>query len=1030
MQLSTRTYVRAFLAFLSSTSIVTAGHPFRQFDTPAFVNYFDSLTADSYAQVDAVDSLVPASCRYGPGFTVPIPSDGNGTVITVTSEEEEVSAATVQSQCSDVDGNTNTDIICVIPAHLILVMDASLVVYALVIRGQLKWDDSSSSSSGGQRSQWLCAGYIAVEDAGRFDMTVQDTPITAWIYLSNNGAHHPLLGTRAFGATGTNNPTIQIKGRELTRTWSLLQVPLAEGDTVLRLAHDPVQMGWKVGDRIAVAPTDDRSQGDAQSFIIVGFERGRLILLDKMSIRFHDASVIPGTAISKRAEVINLSRNIIISGDDFEEVPCDSTLTEAYPGFGTSTEGCMCSPTRQSCTVGLHTIHMYSGVSKIENVRVEKCGQRGIEGKYCLHLHHMEDCPDCLFRNNAVEFSVQRGLIVHSTHRSVSDANVFYDVRGVSIYIEDGNEMENVISNNVGICPWHFETGGCTLPGTSNDQGDTSLNQAGIYLESPNNHLIGNRMANHFNGMLLNAGDGRGPVEGLVCDQRAPLGRWESNVFHSSGRFGTYTLHQNYPVKNTGMSIASNGQTDSCEAFTSDGSDNGLVVTISNNMDYGNAFVGHYEAGDIQYNGHSSFGNLNNIYWKETKSFADGCSSHIVNSHFLNGTMALPDSLGSFIFEHTTLEGVLMEANHHCGEGGTGYLCMPHYVLHQVNWIHTDRLRWVTFKEQNTAYQGGIFSLSPDDALLNTAATGGFFLPQSYQSLVSPEFYYLLGTGKCDSSESLGLGARYEQGILCNVPLRTMKIYSQNGGGDILLQVWDAAHAVPGGSPLSEQTIPFYGINAWKQGYKFPVIPGSDFFYKVSLNGGDVPSNWIIDFGDRTITNRWGVDELRVEIQGRECNGTIRSDHDRQFITADIDKMVREGLGWGRGACTSFSPMPLIICPEQRPPSIRVPEFTIEPTFTPTVPSPSTAPSLRASTESPSLVVRPPQAQTTITFVDITDSEKPVDDPPLLQQLSNNVSLTNIPEFALASSTSHTVWNSLCPVLFLAFAASEFVFCG
>ena len=96
---------------------------------------------------------------------------------------------------------------------------------------------------------------------------------------------------------------------------------------------------------------------------------------------------------------------------------------------------------------------MWGGVSRVENVRLEKCGQRGVEGKYCLHFHHLGSCKDCLYRNNAVELSVQRGLIIHSTHHSTVEGNVFYDVRGGNIYIEDGNEMENTISKQCSNLP-------------------------------------------------------------------------------------------------------------------------------------------------------------------------------------------------------------------------------------------------------------------------------------------------------------------------------------------------------------------------------------------------------------------------------------------------------------------------------------------------------------------------------------------------------------------------------------------------
>ena len=149
----------------------------------------------------------------------------------------------------------------------------------------------------------------------------------------------------------------------------------------------------------------------------------------------------------------------------------DPTLPEAIPGEQTSTLGCRCSTYRQTCTIGLHTIQMHGGVARIQNTRVEKCGQRGVEGKYCLHFHMMESCKDCLFRNNAVENSQQRGIIVHGSHLTSVEGNVLYNVRGSGIYIEDGNEMYNSINYNTIICPFPFDHPtyhGCTVPGTSN----------------------------------------------------------------------------------------------------------------------------------------------------------------------------------------------------------------------------------------------------------------------------------------------------------------------------------------------------------------------------------------------------------------------------------------------------------------------------------------------------------------------------------------------------------------------------------
>ena len=131
-------------------------------------------------------------------------------------------------------------------------------------------------------------------------------------------------------------------------------------------------------------------------------------------------------------------------------------------------------------------------------------------------------------------------MVLHGTHLSNVVSNMLYDVRGAQTYVEDNNEMYTVLPYNVAICPWNFHgESGCMVLGTSNRIGDTSDNQSGIYMKQSANHLIGNRMANQWNGMLLHSIDhGRGPVIHNVTDG-SRLGRWEGNTFHSIGRSGT-----------------------------------------------------------------------------------------------------------------------------------------------------------------------------------------------------------------------------------------------------------------------------------------------------------------------------------------------------------------------------------------------------------------------------------------------------------------------------------------------------------
>ena len=51
----------------------------------------------------------------------------------------------------------------------------------------------------------------------------------------------------------------------------------------MKVMHDPILMGWRVGDRIQVAPTKGGSQGEAQTFVITKFDPYNRIWLDTWS---------------------------------------------------------------------------------------------------------------------------------------------------------------------------------------------------------------------------------------------------------------------------------------------------------------------------------------------------------------------------------------------------------------------------------------------------------------------------------------------------------------------------------------------------------------------------------------------------------------------------------------------------------------------------------------------------------------------------------------------------------------------------
>ena len=133
-------------------------------------------------------------------------------------------------------------------------------------------------------------------------------------------------GSRFFAGKGGSS--IKIHGRKLERTWSLLASDVAEGDSILMLKDDPIDMGWQVGDKIGIAATarDGQTQGLGatslgETHVIASIEFNSIQLESTLAdYRWGGEREIQGTPIELAAEVVNLSRSVLFTGDydDFD----------------------------------------------------------------------------------------------------------------------------------------------------------------------------------------------------------------------------------------------------------------------------------------------------------------------------------------------------------------------------------------------------------------------------------------------------------------------------------------------------------------------------------------------------------------------------------------------------------------------------------------------------------------------------------------------------------------------------------------
>lgn len=292
------------------------------------------------------------------------------------------------------------------------------------------------------------------------------------------------------------------------------------------------------------------------------------------------------------------------------------------------------------------------------------------------------------------------------------DKNVGWDNRGVGLYTEDGNEMYNMISNNVFICHDIFY---CRIEWQNSLGVGPAQKEGGIFMFGMKNDVIGNHVVGHEHGIWTEGAsqpDGRpfGFSNGLVCNQHTPFGKIQGNVFHDCQRFGSYFDFQ-YPRnviqdENGLVSKMPFGPKPSCDEFMEDGTDNGHVNLIEDQFDWHNTFVGGYFMGDISFVRYTSVNNEHALYWKFSKNFAKSDAYHVKDSIIVNDPndmvhgqlkVMLPGGSFSFRMKNVTFAGGpflpgggVLNTPQHCGPGeynhGTpGAKCNVEVLLEEVD---------------------------------------------------------------------------------------------------------------------------------------------------------------------------------------------------------------------------------------------------------------------------------------------------------------------------------------------------------
>jgi hypothetical protein len=414
----------------------------------------------------------------------------------------------------------------------------------LVIEGELSFDD---------RNVRLQADYIVVKGAaGKLQIGSPANPFRskAVITLTGSAAQNiNSMGSRALQVMGG---TLEVVGTAPAVAWTQLNAHAEAQATQLTLKQS---VNWRAGDRIVVAPTDFYGVAQTETLTLSSsaggstlalaqplqaFRWGRLQYVTRTGMSLTpDAGFVPPatpfpTELDQRAEVGNLTRNIVIEGAD------DTAWRDN--GFGA------------------HVMVMErSSKVLIDGVEMRRAGQAGLTGRYPIHWHMLSydttgaslgDVTGHEVRNSTVSGSANRCIVIHATNGVQVRNNICHDITGHAFFLEDAVERRNTFEGNLALKVRNPSS----ARRLQTHEGDIfQAGSSGFWLTNPDNIVRGNAAADtQGNGFWLSF-----PTKPVGLSKNVAMkpdnvrfGVFENNVAHSANRPGV--LLEWVPINDAG----------------------------------------------------------------------------------------------------------------------------------------------------------------------------------------------------------------------------------------------------------------------------------------------------------------------------------------------------------------------------------------------------------------------------------------------------------------------------------------------
>jgi hypothetical protein len=400
------------------------------------------------------------------------------------------------------------------------------------------------------RSTSLDVGNVFVRPGGRLLLGTPEAPIPQGVrarvrFVADKD------GERGLEVTGE----AQIHGAPISFVYSRLAAPVRRGDRVLTLVD---AVDWNPGDQIVIVTTSGNPQETEENDV----ERvqGNTVFL-RRPLRFQHDGVAP-----TQTEVALLSRNVLITSKD-----------PAKRGF---------------------TMFHRGAQGSISYAVFRSLGAEGQLGKYPIHFHQVGDTMAGAFvKGVAVWDSGNRFITVHSTQGVRLSRNVGYKSVGHGFFLENGDEVDNVLDGNLAIM---------TMPGAILP---SDVYAAGFWTMNPHNTFTNNVAAAGRRGFFCQVPNRPMDLPGLGEDvslQSLAFQKFAGNQAHSNTNAGFVVqglgmARQSKPSTITGLVAWRNGTTgvtldgngvEVSEALLFGNAEANLVIRGNNNRVEGGRFMG------------------------------------------------------------------------------------------------------------------------------------------------------------------------------------------------------------------------------------------------------------------------------------------------------------------------------------------------------------------------------------------------------------------------------------------------------